>query len=80
MSVYVIRHGETAWNKSYLMQGRIDIPLNQEGIKQAKKAKDEVDGEQFLKVHSNSLTKIITSQDITAMQRELISRLLQQEK
>ena len=43
MSVYVIRHGETAWNKSYLMQGRIDIPLNEEGIKQAKKAKEEVD-------------------------------------
>ena len=43
MSIYVIRHGETAWNKSYLMQGRIDIPLDEEGINQAKKVKEEVD-------------------------------------
>ena len=31
MRVYYIRHGETAWNKNKLLQGRTDIPLNENG-------------------------------------------------
>lgn len=29
--LYVIRHGKTDWNNLRLMQGRVDIPLNEEG-------------------------------------------------
>lgn len=36
MSLFVVRHGQTDWNKDRLIQGRIDIPLNEEGISQAK--------------------------------------------
>lgn len=31
MKVYLIRHGETDWNKEGKLQGRVDIPLNAEG-------------------------------------------------
>ena len=33
--IYVVRHGKTDWNKEHKTMGRIDIPLNEEGRKQA---------------------------------------------
>jgi broad specificity phosphatase PhoE len=33
--VYLVRHGETAWNKEEIFRGRTDIPLNENGLRQA---------------------------------------------
>lgn len=35
MKIYVFRHGETDWNAIHRIQGREDIPLNDNGIAQA---------------------------------------------
>lgn len=37
-----MRHGETDWNKKLIIQGQIEIPLNEEGRQEAKKAHDEL--------------------------------------
>ena len=34
---YLVRHGETDWNKNGLCMGQLDIPLNAIGIKQAER-------------------------------------------
>lgn len=34
-TVFLFRHGETDWNKTQRMQGQSDVPLNEEGHKQA---------------------------------------------
>jgi broad specificity phosphatase PhoE len=34
MRIYLVRHGETEWNKVRRFQGRSNLPLNQEGRKQ----------------------------------------------
>lgn len=40
MKLYFIRHGKTDWNEKGLLQGISDIPLNENGIKDASLAKE----------------------------------------
>lgn len=38
--IYVVRHGQTDWNNKKITMGRKDIPLNDNGIKQARITKE----------------------------------------
>lgn len=38
--LYITRHGKTDWNERHKLQGRTDIPLNDEGRKMARKARE----------------------------------------
>lgn len=42
MAVYYVRHGQTDYNKAYLIQGSIDAELNQEGIHQAEELREKL--------------------------------------
>ena len=37
-SIYLVRHGQTAWNKEEIFRGRTDVPLDETGLKQAELA------------------------------------------
>ena len=40
--LYIIRHGKTDWNTRHKLQGRTDIPLNEEGRRMAERAALEI--------------------------------------
>ena len=40
MKIYLMRHGETDYNKKGLIQGQLDVPLNENGIRLAKLTRD----------------------------------------
>ena len=40
--LYVVRHGETDWNKEKLTMGRKDVPLNDKGREQAIKTRENL--------------------------------------
>ena len=50
--IYLIRHGETTWNREGRVQGHLDSPLTERGIAQAKAAgrtlRPLLNGENFL--------------------------------
>ena len=37
-NLYIIRHGKTLWNEMHKLQGQVDIPLSEVGIKLAEEA------------------------------------------
>lgn len=44
MNIYLIRHGQTDWNKKLLIQGRENNPLNECGIIQARDTAKRLEG------------------------------------
>lgn len=38
--VYLVRHGETDWNREQRLQGTLDVPLNRVGVAQARRLAD----------------------------------------
>lgn len=41
----LLRHGETAWNREHRIQGHLDTPLNDEGVRQARAAARRLESE-----------------------------------
>lgn len=39
--LYIMRHGKTEWNELHKLQGRTDIPLNEEGRRMAEQAREK---------------------------------------
>ena len=55
--IFLIRHGETNWNKEGRFQGQIDIPLNDNGKFQANKAFEHLEPINFNKAFSSSMER-----------------------
>lgn len=55
--LYVVRHGQTDWNVAHKVQGLTDIPLNENGIKQANELKEELKGIKFAKIFTSPLQR-----------------------
>lgn len=57
MKVYVTRHGQTKYNKTKLMQGLTDEPLNEIGLEQAHEARESVKDIKFDAVYASTLKR-----------------------
>lgn len=55
--IYIVRHGQTDWNLEGRYAGRTDVPLNDKGIQQAEKIKEELKNIKFDKVFSSPLIR-----------------------
>ena len=55
--IFLVRHGETNWNKEGRFQGQINIPLNNKGKDQAEKASKYLKEINFNKAFSSSMDR-----------------------
>ncbi len=79
MNIYVLRHGQTDYNVQGKFQGQVDIPINSNGIEQAKMVTEKLKDINFEIVFSSPLkralqtAKIVTNSEIIVDNR-LIER------
>lgn len=66
MQIWVTRHGQTNLNKRKVMQGRVDEPLNERGIEQAKAAGTAIGDVKFDAVYASPLDRAITTASFLA--------------
>lgn len=56
-TIYLVRHGETDWNREGRWQGHTDIPLNDQGRAQAKMSKAVFSSLSFDAIYSSDLNR-----------------------
>lgn len=71
MKLYIIRHGETEWNKQMKLQGRSDIPLNEYGRELAKITANALADRQFDIVYSSPLIRAYETAQILVGDRQV---------
>ena len=64
--IIAIRHGETAWNVDARIQGHLDIPLNDIGLSQARRAGAALAGERLAAIYSSDLARAQTTAQAVA--------------
>jgi broad specificity phosphatase PhoE len=64
-SIYLARHGQTAWNKEEIFRGRTDVPLDETGLRQAELAGEYFKGMEIHAIYSSPLSRALeTAQKI----------------
>ncbi len=58
---YLVRHGETGWNRSERIQGHTDVPLNEHGRRQIAMLAKRLAGCNFSAVYASDLSRAIES-------------------
>lgn len=67
LRIFLVRHGETEWNRIGRFQGRNDQPLNERGRKQAQALAEALKNENFKAIYSSPLPRSLeTAQFIMA--------------
>ena len=69
--IFLIRHGETAWNNEGIFRGQSDIPLNERGLQQAKATSDYLQSVDFAAVYCSPLSRAMQTADAICMGRDI---------
>lgn len=71
MEIYLIRHGETDWNKEFRFQGRTDIPLNEYGRELARLTSDALRDVPFDAAFCSPLQRAVETAQIILRDRNV---------
>ncbi|MCR4426943.1 MAG: histidine phosphatase family protein [Firmicutes bacterium] len=66
MRVYVVRHGETGWNREEVFRGRADIPLDDTGLAQAEATGRALASVGLTAVYSSPLSRALQTAEAIA--------------
>jgi probable phosphoglycerate mutase len=68
-TLYLVRHGETAWSLSRQHTGRTDIPLTERGERQARALRARLQNKPFVKVLSSPLRRALRTAELAGFEQ-----------
>ena len=68
---YIVRHGETVWNRNGRIQGHTDVPLGESGRRQVKMLAKRLAGCSFSTVYASDLSRSIESAQVLSEGRDV---------
>ena len=71
ISVFLVRHGQTAWNKERRFLGRTDIPLDDTGREQARRLSATLASVDFAAIYSSPLSRASQTAEAIATDRSI---------
>jgi broad specificity phosphatase PhoE len=71
VEIILARHGETEWNVEEVFRGRIDVELNQTGLKQAELLAEYLSGHKIEAVYSSPLKRALKTAEVVARRHKL---------
>jgi broad specificity phosphatase PhoE len=69
--VWLVRHAETEWSRSGQHTGRTDVPLTEEGERQARAVGEALQGREFERVLSSPLRRALETAQLAGFEPEL---------
>ncbi len=66
MNLWIVRHGQTAWNIQRRFQGVSDIPLDAKGIRQAENLAERLKEMHFTAIYASPLSRSVQTAQIIA--------------
>ncbi|UCH27159.1 MAG: histidine phosphatase family protein [Trueperaceae bacterium] len=72
LELWLIRHGETDWNREARFQGRSDVPLNEYGLRQAEHLGQRIATTPFDKVVSSDLQRTAATARVALPAAEVV--------
>jgi len=73
--IILVRHGETEWNVEEIFRGRIDIELNETGIRQAELLAEYLSDAKIEAIYSSPLQRALTTAEVVASHHKLEVRI-----
>ncbi|WP_131925905.1 histidine phosphatase family protein [Hazenella coriacea] len=70
-NLYLVRHGQTQWNVEGRLQGRLDSPLTETGIKKAQRLAEQLHGIPFQCIYSSSSHRALETASYLKGDREI---------
>lgn len=66
-----VRHGETAWNRHPRFRGRVDVPLNRTGVRQAERVGNRLADIRLAAIYASPLARTIRTAEAIADHHDL---------
>lgn len=71
MEILLVRHGQTEWNLLKKVQGKADVELNEQGIKQAEETRNSLKNEKIDLILCSPLKRAMQTAEIIKQGRNI---------